>query len=184
MARGEDDDGTGSGVPTLPCPCVLTRRSRRACVACPRRMKEAAAENGGVEQPAEIQREDRAPHPEAGGGDGGVRGSDEGLEHHPGGSGESAPRAEGGEGGMYPRSLQPGRPGVGCRSPRTEGKGPASTARPLPAGTSPSVTKPPQEPSVRIFGLKGRHRPPHSGLLQTSIPLLPPSRLVNPPTPH
>ncbi|KAH1174881.1 hypothetical protein KIL84_008872, partial [Mauremys mutica] len=41
-------------------------------------------EDGGLEQPAEIQREDRAAQPEAGGGDGGFRGGDEGPEPDPG----------------------------------------------------------------------------------------------------
>lgn len=49
-------------------------------------------EDGGLEQPAEIQREDRAAQPEAGGGDGGLRGGHEGLEPDPRPSGEAAPQ--------------------------------------------------------------------------------------------
>lgn len=53
--------------------------------------RSRAAKHGDSEQSAEIQRENRPAQPEAGGGDGGVRGGDEGPEHHTGGQGNATP---------------------------------------------------------------------------------------------
>lgn len=70
-------------------PARPARRMRLAPSGAGRGMR--TGEDGGLEQPAEIQREDRAAQPEAGGGDGGLRGGHEGLEPDPRPPGEAAP---------------------------------------------------------------------------------------------